>query len=181
MSNKHSCIIAVDMVNDFVGGKFGGSDREELAARMRNFLLETGNRIQTVFTLDTHIRNDPEFKVWGEHCLEGEWGSMLCDDLKDIPGYRIRKRHYDAFHDTDLDGYLRAIGADSLYIMGISTDICVLHTVSGAFHRYFSINLVEDMCLAIDRIRHREAIGFMQRNYGIRILNSADVLKEVKA
>lgn len=181
MNTSNSCIVVVDMVNDFVRGKFGGKDKEQLAQRMRSLLNGLSGRFPIIFTMDTHISNDPEFRVWGEHCLENSWGSEICDELSDIGGYRIRKRHYDAFYDTDLDGYIRARKFENLIFMGVSTDICVLHTVSGAFHRYYSTTVVEDMCLAIDRQRHNEAISFMQRNYGAEIIMSDKLKGEVKS
>lgn len=181
MNSEKGCIIVVDMVNDFVRGKFGGKDKEELAVRMRSFLSSLMGKYPIIFTLDTHIMNDPEFKVWGEHCLENSWGSELCDELSGIRGHYLRKRHYDAFHDTDLDGYLRAMQFDHLIVMGVSTDICVLHTVSGAFHRYYRTTVIEDMCAAIDQERHREAISFMHRNYGTEISMSKTMKEEVES
>ena len=181
MNSENSCIIVVDMVNDFVRGKFGGKDKEMLAERMRSLLEGLSGKFPIIFTLDTHIRDDPEFRVWGEHCLENSWGSQICDELSGLSGYRIRKRHYDAFHDTDLDGYLRAKKIEHLLIMGVSTDICVLHTVSGAFHRYYRTTVIEDMCLSIDHERHNEAISFMHRNYGVEISTSQVLKGEVKS
>lgn len=56
----------------------------------------------------------------------------------------IRKRWYDAFAGTPLDGALRARGVDTLVITGTMTDICVLATVVGAFNHEYRITVVED-------------------------------------
>lgn len=174
-----SAVIVVDIVNDFVSGIFASENSIEISTRVADFMRTVGGRKNVIFTLDTHIPNDPEFKVWGEHCIIGTWGSQQIDSLKDIPGYRITKRHFDAFHDTDLDGYLRANGIQRLYIFGISTDLCVQHTVAGAFFRYYEINLISDLCAAISPERHLEALSYMKRNYGARILTSEEALGEL--
>lgn len=172
-------IIIVDMVNDFVSGKFGSEQKKSLASKVRETLLQIPERIPLIFTQDSHLKNDPEFKVWGEHCLLGEWGSEICPELSGFRGYRLRKRHYDAFFETDLDGYIRAMGIDHLYIFGISTDICVLHTASGAFHRYIPFSIPQDLCASIDAELHGDAIDFIKRNYGARIIDSSVMLDEV--
>lgn len=172
-------VIVVDLVNDFVTGVFGSDSASRVSVKIENFLNSLSEDITTVFTLDSHIKDDPEFRVWGEHCLIDTWGSKQVDNLSDIEGYRITKRHFDAFYDTDLDGYLRAKSIDTLYILGISTDICVLHTVAGAFFRYYNIGVISDLCAAISPERHLEALSFMERNYGCRILNSKEALEEL--
>ena len=179
MNNVSPGIIIVDMVNDFVSGKFGSETKQSLASKIGETLHRIPENIPLIFTQDSHILNDPEFRVWGEHCLAGEWGSEICPELSGFRGYRLRKRHYDAFFETDLDGYLRAMRINHLYIFGISTDICVLHTVSGAFHRYIPFSVPKDLCAAIDSELHEEAIAFMKRNYGARIIDSSAMVSEV--
>lgn len=174
-----NAVIVVDIVNDFVSGIFGSDNSIEVASRIAGFLEALGERAEVIFTLDTHIPDDPEFKVWGEHCLIGTWGSQQVDSLKMFQGYRITKRHFDAFHDTDLDGYLRARGIEKLYIFGISTDLCVQHTVAGAYFRYYGINVISDLCGSISPERHHEAISYMSRNYGARLLSSGKALEEI--
>lgn len=174
-----SALVVVDLVNDFVTGKFGSDQAVKVAEKTERFLRDLDGKIEVVFTLDTHIPDDPEFKVWGEHCMIGTWGSRQVDNLKDEPGYRITKRHFDAFYDTDLDGYLRARNIDTLYITGISTDICVLHTTGGAFFRYYNIRVISDLCAAITPERHAEAISFMERNYGTRTITMEEALGEI--
>lgn len=174
-----AAVIVVDLQNDFVTGKFGSEQAVEISKKTEKFLDSLGNKAEVIFTLDNHIPDDPEFKVWGEHCVMGTWGSKQIENLLNKPGYRITERHYDGFYDTDLDGYLRAKGIDTLYITGISTDICVLHTAGGAFSRYYNINVISDLCAAIDPERHSEAISYMERNYGVRTITMEDALGEI--
>ena len=171
--------IVVDLVNDFVTGKFGSRRAVEVADRAGHFLSSLPAGSEIVFTLDTHIKDDPEFAVWGEHCLAGTPGSRLFPALDSLSGYRITKRHYDAFFQTDLDGYLRARHVTDLVIFGVSTDICVLHTCAGAFFNNYTAVVLKDLCAAIDEKRHEDAMEFISRNYGFRITTSDEFQKEM--
>ena len=134
---NRSAFIAVDLVRDFVDLKFGSPEAVKVAEKNLSLLKKIQGRIPVILTRDSHIKNDPEFRVWGEHCLEGTEGSELYGELGKIEGRIMPKRHYDAFFETDLDSYLRNEGINHLFISGISTDICVMHTVAGAFHNFF--------------------------------------------
>ncbi len=168
--------IVVDLVNDFVNGRFGSEEAVKVAEKAAELLGKISGKEEVIFTLDTHIPNDPEFRIWGEHCLMGTEGSELYPSLEGIAGYRIRKRHYDAFFQTDLDGYLRARDIRDLVIFGISSDICVLHTCAGAFFNNYRAVVVEDLCAAIDREHHNEAMKFIERNYGFKLVESRSLL-----
>lgn len=172
-------MVVVDMVNDFITGVFGSDYAREMVERSSLILRRIEQDCDIIFTMDSHLKTDPEFKVWGEHCVVGTEGSRLHKDLEAIMGHRVRKRHFDSFHDSDLDGLLRALGIKDIYLCGISTDICVLHTAAGAYFRYYGITVVKDMCASIDQKNHEEALQSMSRNYGARIIESEEMIKEV--
>lgn len=172
-------IVVVDMVNDFITGVFGSAYAKDMVERSAPVLAKMQQNNEIVFTMDTHLKADPEFKVWGEHCVAGTEGSLLYRVLEGIKGHRIRKRHFDSFHDSDLDGLLRALNITEIYLCGISTDICVLHTAAGAYFRYYGITVVKDMCASIDPKNHEDALQFMKRNYGARIIDSEEMIREV--
>lgn len=174
-------VIVIDLVNDFVSGKLGSPRGTEVARRSAAFLREVEEHGTIVFTMDSHIRNDPEFAIWGEHCLENTSASELSPLLAQIEGFRIRKRHYDSFYDSDLDGLLRAKGVSHVYLFGISTDICVLHTCSGAFFRNYRISVIGDLCTSLDESRHLRALDDMKLLYGAQITDASQALKDIKA
>ena len=171
---EKKAIIVVDLVHDFVDGKFGSDCAKEVARKIREFLLRSKD-IVIVMTRDCHIKDDPEFSVWGEHCLQGTEGSELVPELSDINSHVVTKRHYDAFYDSDLDGFLRARRITSLLVCGISTDICVRHTVAGAFFRNYRIAILEDLCASIDPDAHEKALKEMKNIYGASVIMSGEV------
>lgn len=178
MVNK-SCILVVDMINDFVTGKFGNKNAVESAKLAETTLKQLKGNIPIIFARDAHIKDDPEFRVWGEHAIDGTWGSEIVEPLKSFPDYIIKKRHYDAFFGTDLDSLLRALDITNIYIFGISTDICVEHTCAGAFYRYYNVKVVSDLCACIDQSRQINSINNIKINYGYTDIKSEDLLKEV--
>ena len=86
----------------------------------------------------------------------------------------VRKRWYDAFAGTPLDGVLRARGVDTLVVTGTMTDICVLATVVGAFNREYRITVVEDAVTTLWPEIQRATLDIIGRAYG-RITSTKEV------
>jgi ureidoacrylate peracid hydrolase len=60
----------------------------------------------------------------------------------------IDKVRFDAFLWTSLDPLLRGLGAESLVVCGVVTNICVESTVRAAFMRDYRVTLLADGCAA---------------------------------
>lgn len=69
----------------------------------------------------------------------------VIDEIYPQPGdYTIDKYGYGAFHSTNLEDTLRALGIESLIITGTVTQICVEETGREAFHHGYKTTLVSD-------------------------------------
>ena len=109
-------------------------------------------------------------------CLEGDPSAEIIDELAPRGGEPvIRKRLYDAFAGSDLDGALRARGATSLVVTGTMTDICVLATVVGAFNREYRVTVVDDAVSTLWPDIQRAALDIIGRGYG-RVVSSKSVI-----
>jgi ureidoacrylate peracid hydrolase len=86
----------------------------------------------------------------------------------------VRKRWYDAFAGTPLDGALRARGVDTLVVTGTMTDICVLATVVGAFNREYRITVVEDAVTTLWPEIQRATLDIIGRAYG-RVASAKEI------
>ena len=86
----------------------------------------------------------------------------------------IRKRWYDAFAGTPLDGALRARGIDTLVVTGTMTDICVLATVIGAFNHEYRVSVVEDAVTTLWPEIQRATLDIIGRAYG-RVTSTKEV------
>ncbi|MFC4358121.1 cysteine hydrolase family protein [Halobium salinum] len=113
--------------------------------------------VRVVFTRDVHPPEQfedahyyDEFDRWGEHVVEGSWEAELVEELDVREGdgqgddHVVEKHTYDAFHRTELEGWLNARGIRDLVICGTLANVCVLHTAGSAGLRDFKPVVVED-------------------------------------
>ena len=131
------------MQNDFVkeGGKLVVPTAKDTVPAIRKLLdLARQHGMFVAYTQDTHLPNDPEFPIWGEHCLIGTWGWEIVDELKPQPNELVvQKRRYDGFYGTTLEHDLRVAGVDTLIVTGTVANICVLHTAGSAALRWLKV------------------------------------------
>ncbi|BCA84834.1 isochorismatase [Enterococcus saigonensis] len=178
-------LISIDYTNDFVAttgklttGKAGQAIEQKLVEFTKEF-IEAGN--YTVFAIDAHDPTDtyhPENKLFPPHNVIGTDGRKLYGSLetlyekhKDDPTiYWFDKRHYSAFSGTDLDIRLRERSVTDLYLTGVCTDICVLHTAVDAYNLGYNLHIVKDAVASFDEIGHNWAIAHFQNTLGAEIL-----------
>jgi len=174
-------VIVIDMIYDFVYGKFGGEGAQKIIDNLKTFLNEAENNdIPIIFVEDSHTKKDPELDVWGEHAMEGSKGSERVRGLKDIDGVEIKKGTFDAFYDTELESILKSKGIDKVILTGVSTDICVQNTAAGALYRGYEITVLKDCTAAISEDKHNDALQYMEEIFGARITNSKTIINELK-
>ncbi|EZQ11121.1 MULTISPECIES: cysteine hydrolase family protein [Acidianus] len=148
LSPKETALIIVDMQNDFVkkDGKLYVPSAEETVSRIKEMIKrvrEAGSLL--IYTQDWHMKDDPEFKIWGEHALAGTWGAEIVDELSpEKDDFTVKKYRYDAFFDTPLDYILRVKGIKNVIISGTVANICVLHTAGSAALRWYNVVLPKD-------------------------------------
>ncbi|WP_280535621.1 isochorismatase family cysteine hydrolase [Halopenitus sp. POP-27] len=163
---SETAVVVVDMQNGFChpdGSLYAPPSGEaiEPVATLVERGRKAGSRI--VFTRDVHPPEQfedahyyDEFDRWGEHVTEGSWEAEIVDDLSVRADDHVVEKHtYDAFHRTDLEGWLSARGIRDLVICGTLANVCVLHTAGSAGLRDFKPVVVED-ALGYIEADHRE-------------------------
>jgi len=106
------------------------------------------NDASVIWVCDEHPPLDREFEKRSVHCLKGSWGAEIVAELeRDNDEYRVAKRRYSGFFETDLDLRLREFGIDHLILTGVVTNICVRSTVHDAFFLGYGVVVPED-CVA---------------------------------
>ena len=114
-------------------------------------------------------------------CLEGTESARTIEALAPRPEEPvIRKRWYDGFAGTELDGALRARGVTSLVVTGTMTDICVLSTVVGALNHEYRVTVVEDGVATLWPEIQRATLDIVSRAFG-RVVSSKHVLDTLAA
>jgi nicotinamidase-related amidase len=135
---------------------------------------------------ELHVEHKPApadvprgFGTPSSSCLEGDPSAHTVRALAPRPGELVvRKRWYDAFAGTPLDGALRARRITALVMTGTMTDICVLATVIGAFNREYRISVVEDGVATLwPEIQHA-TLDIIRRAYG-RVIPAKAVADEL--
>ncbi|UUV99739.1 cysteine hydrolase family protein [Vagococcus luciliae] len=178
-------LISIDYTNDFVAsdgklttGEFGQAIETEMV-RLTNQFIDDGNYI--VFAIDCHDDTDkyhPENNLFPPHNIFGTKGRELYQGLNDVyqqnkgkdTVYWIDKRHYSAFSGTDLDIRLRERKIDTLHLVGVCTDICVLHTAIDAYNLGYNIVIHEKAVQSFDQVGHKWALGHFKNTLGATII-----------
>ena len=78
----------------------------------------------------------------------------------------IDKHTYDAFHDTQLHGFLKATGVTHLVLCGTETQVCVMATATQATFLGYLSYIVEDAVWAMDHKAAHAALGIFREAYG---------------
>lgn len=170
-------VLVIDMINDFVYGKLGGEDAQEIVPTVEKFLKKMREKeVSIIYTQDAHHEDDPEMGVWGEHAMEGEEGAETIEELEGLSDHIVKTNNYDAFFRTELEDLLEEKCIEQLILIGVSTDICVQNTAAGAFFRGYDIIVLEDCTAAIKQENHEGALEYMKTIYGAEIKNSADLM-----
>ncbi len=166
LESDQTAVVVVDMQNGFChpdGSLYApGSEAViEPIADLVERASEAGVRL--VFTRDVHPPEQfedshyyDEFEQWGEHVIEGSWEAEIVGQLPTEEADCIVEKHtYDAFHRTELEGWLNARGIRDLLICGTLANVCVLHTGGSAGLRDFRPIMVED-CIGSIEDDHKE-------------------------
>jgi nicotinamidase-related amidase len=103
----------------------------------------------------------------------------IVDELKPLPGEHVlRKTTIGAFASTNIDSLLRALGAEQLWMCGVSTNMCVETTAREAADRGYLVTLVEDACGTTHEDLHQVTMRNFQRLFG-RVRSTGQSLQEL--
>lgn len=162
---RETALLIIDVQNDFVkpSGKLYVEGAERIIPSIKKLLSRAREAGATViFTQDWHIKDDPEFKIWGEHTMASTWGAEVVNELK--PGEMdiiVRKPSYDAFYSTPLDHVLRSRAVRRLILTGLLGNICVSCTAVGAAVRGYELIIPVDSIFSISEFDHISSLRFM--------------------
>jgi nicotinamidase/pyrazinamidase len=178
-SQQRRAIVVVDML---VGFCRRGSLYSPRYDRIVPHLLERleaaeAAGVPIVFLIDTHAADDPEFEMFPPHCVEGSGEDEVIPELKPFAdrGTVVRKRTFSGFHETELDDVLARLAPDVVEVVGVCTDICVLHTVAGLRARGYEVLVHEDLVETYDAPGHdatefnRFALAHMRDVLGAKV------------
>lgn len=178
-------LINIDYTYDFIAadGKLtcglpGQAIHDEIYRLTREF-YEAGEFI--AFTIDSHQEHDPyhpETQLFPPHNIEGTSGCNLYGELEHY--YRLirqssnvyytTKTRYSAFAGTSLEIKLRERGIEELHLVGVCTDICVLHTAIDAYNKGFRIVIHSKAVASFNQAGHEWAMQHFAHTLGATIV-----------
>lgn len=154
-SATDTALIVVDMQNGFChpDGSLYAPGSEAAIEPVKNLVDRAqAADLPIIYTRDVHPPEQfedahyyDEFDRWGEHVVEGSWEAEIVAELPASEADTIVEKHtYDAFYQTELEGWLNAHGINTLYLCGTLANVCVFHTAGSAGLRDFKPVVVED-------------------------------------
>jgi len=80
------------------------------------------------------------------------------------------KTRYSSFARTDLKERLNRLSADAVEIVGVCTDICILHTAIGAYNLGLDVIIPQNAVASFSPEGHSFALAHMKNCLGAEII-----------
>ena len=111
---RDKAVLIIDMLNDFADpkGKMYCETAKEVVPKIKQLIEEARLYNILIFYLnDSHLKDDRELELWGEHAMKGSCGAEVVPGLKSKNQSEIiEKRFYSGFTETDLNKRLKDLG-----------------------------------------------------------------------
>lgn len=181
---KKSALIIVDYSNDFVADN-GKLTCGEPGQKIENYIVErieayNKEKNDIFFMMDLHYEENqfhPESKLFPPHNIIGTLGRELYGKVNDIYQnilfndyvHYLDKTRYDSFHGTPLDIMLRERGITHLEIVGVCTDICILHTAVTAYNLGYHLTIPVKGVASFNPVGHDWALDHFKNSLGAEV------------
>ena len=156
-------LLIIDIQNDFLpGGRLAVPEGDHVIPVMNNYIDRFIQRQLPVFaTRDWHPKNHGSFikqgGPWPDHCIAGSNGAEFARSIH-LPasapvfstGIEAENDGYSGFENPDLNEQLKKLSVSRLFIGGLATDYCVLHTVCDARVLKYQVLLLVDAVRAVN-------------------------------
>jgi nicotinamidase-related amidase len=152
-------MIVLDMIQDHLTpGKPMEVPRARgiLPAMQRRLAEARAKAIPVIYVCDTHPADDPDFRDWPVHAVEGTPGADPWPEIAPAKGdHLVRKRTYSAFTGSELGPLLDDLRADEIILTGCLTEIGVSATAHDALQRGFVVTIPPDVQAGASEIAER--------------------------
>lgn len=178
-------LLVIDYTNDFVADD-GSLTVGKPAQALDNQIVQLADRFLTdddyvIFPTDGHYLNDrfnPESRLYPPHNIIGTAGQQLYGQVGEWyqkhqdskQTYKFNKNRYSAFQNTNLDNYLRERHVNELWLAGVCTDICVLHTAISAYNLDYQIVIPQDAVATFSKEGAKWAMNHFKSVLGATIV-----------
>lgn len=178
-------LLNIDYTYDFVAGDgklscgAPGQVLEDYIASLTEQFITAGDYV--AFAIDAHEEDDdlhPESKLFPPHNIIGTRGRELYGKLKDVYEtykhqnnvYYFDKTRYSAFAGTDLEIRLRERDIQEIHLVGVCTDICILHTAIDAYNKGFDIVVHKGGVASFNAVGHQWSLEHFKNTLGAKVI-----------
>ncbi|AXH99161.1 cysteine hydrolase [Sporosarcina sp. PTS2304] len=176
-------LLVIDYTVDFValdGALTCGPPGVELEEYIVDLTASYIEQQLPVFVInDLHEKDDayhPETALFPPHNIRDTAGRKLFGKLQELYDVYsedmiwMDKTRYSAFAGTNLDIQLRARGIREIHLMGVCTDICILHTAVDAYNLGYTIFVHEGGVASFNPIGHDWALAHFTNTLGATVV-----------
>lgn len=176
-------LVVIDYTYDFVAddgkltcGKPGQAVEKKIVGLIEEY-VSAGELV--VFTNDIHFEGDPfhpETKLFPPHNIAGTPGRELYGSVKDtFEKYAdiclsLDKTRYSAFAGTNLHQLLQERGIQDIALVGVCTDICVLHTAMDAYNLGYRLSIYKEGVASFNEAGHEWALQHFAGTLGAQLI-----------
>ena len=161
-------LLIIDMISDFEfenGEKLFANTEPaaENIARLKRKAKQS--KIPVVYVNDNFGKWQSDFKKLLEHCSDEKVrGSSIARLLApDEDDYFVLKPKHSGFFSTTLDVLLEYLGAETLILTGIASNICILFTANDAYMRDFDLVVPRDCTAANEKEQNDLTLDFLEK------------------
>ncbi len=175
MQAEKTAVIVVDMQKGFCkpSGSLYSERSESVIEPIQDFVSKARRAGCTiVYTRDVHeeefrTRYYDEFERWGEHCVRGTDDTEIVAELEPREEEKVvEKGTYSGFYSTNMEQYLQFSGVENVIVVGVLTNVCVLHTAAEAALRDYRTIVLEDCTEALEDSHKRYALNHVDWLFG---------------
>ncbi|MEZ0228989.1 MAG: cysteine hydrolase family protein [Planctomycetota bacterium] len=191
----------VDTQLDFVdpSGKLYARGAEAIKPNLARLVaLARSASVPLIASVDAHDESDPEFGQFPPHCLRGTEGqkklretttgrevfvpSKKADRLPDPRSEHVvlEKQVFPVFGNENADAIFDRASADTFFVFGVVTEVCVKAAVLGLLERGYAVKLVHDAIWPIDE-KTGEAAKKEMVARGAQLVATQDVIRALGA
>ncbi len=174
-------LVVIDYTNDFVIGRLPcGQPAIDIEDRIADLVEKFAAADDFVtMAVDMHEEQDPyhpEAALFPPHNIKGTDGRHLYGRVQEVYKqneariYWMDKTRYNSFCGTDLDLRLRTRGIQEVHLVGVCTDICVLHTAIEAYNLGYKTVIHEDAVATFNGQAHEWALQHFRNTLGAQIV-----------
>lgn len=172
----------VDTQRDFMlpGGKLYVPGAEKRIPALKRLVdLAREGKVFLISTVDAHTPDDPEFRQWPPHCVQGTPGQekipetltdrflvvpndanfSLPADVRPYKQFIVEKQTLDDFDNPNTEKILERLGREPEYcVFGVVTEYCVRFAVAGLRDRGYRVAVVTDAIETLNAEDGRNAL-----------------------